>query len=40
MELDNLFNSINLESLNIKDLYLLLEILESNENIKEEIEVL
>ena len=40
MELDNLFNSINLESLSIKDLYLLLKILENNENTKEEIEVL
>lgn len=40
MELDNLLNSLNIESLSIKDLYLLLKIIEDSENIKEEIEVL
>ena len=30
MELDNLLNSLNIESLSIKDLYLLLKIIEDS----------
>ena len=40
MELDNLLNSFNLESLNIKDLHLLLKILNELNNKNDEVEVL
>jgi len=40
MELDKLLNSINLKSLNIKELYLLLKIVNELELINNEIEVL
>ena len=39
MELDNLLNNLNLESLNIKDLHLLLKILKELDTINE-IEVI
>ena len=40
MELNNLINNLNLEVLNIKDLYLLLKILNELNNRNDEIEVL
>ena len=40
MELDSLLNNLNLESLNIKDLHLLLKILNDFNNKNDEVEVL
>lgn len=40
MKLDEILNNINIESLNIKDLYLLLKIINELDNNKDEIEVL
>lgn len=40
MKLDDILNNINIESLNIKDLYLLLKIINELDNNKDEIEVL